>query len=103
MTTDVENLTGNPTAPNRLYCGPLPCIVFGGSGNDTILGDDGSDIIVGGGGADSIATRGGIDVMDLNHPAGPRCRPWTATTTRSRSSSRAWMESADACARANAP
>jgi Ca2+-binding RTX toxin-like protein len=67
MVVDVENLTGNPTAANALRCGPLPCMLFGGSASDTLWGGPGADLIVGGGGADTVASRGGNDVIDLIH------------------------------------
>jgi Ca2+-binding RTX toxin-like protein len=67
MVVDVENITGSPTAANALYCGPLPCVVFGGSASDTLWGGPSTDIIIGGGGADSVATRGGSDLVDLIH------------------------------------
>jgi hypothetical protein len=67
MVVDVENLTGNPTLPNALRCGPLPCTLFGGSASDTLGGGPGADLIVGGGGADTVAARGGNDVIDLIH------------------------------------
>ena len=70
MTVDVENVTGNPTAPNSLSCGSLPCTLFGGSADDTLSGGSSPDIIVGGGGSDTISTRGGSDLVDLIHGGG---------------------------------
>lgn len=67
MVVDVENLTGSPTAANALYCGPLPCTLFGGSAGDTLAGGPGADVIVGGGGADVVTTGGGNDIVDLIH------------------------------------
>jgi Ca2+-binding RTX toxin-like protein len=70
MVVDVENLTGNPGAANALYCGQLPCVLFGGSASDTLWGGPAADIIVGGGGADTVSSRGGSDVIDLVHGGG---------------------------------
>ena len=67
MAVDVENLTGNPTAANSLYCGTLSCTLFGGTAADTLWGGAAADYIAGGGGADTIKTLGGADVVDLQH------------------------------------
>ena len=38
-------------------------VIYGGSGNDTVLGGAGRDIVYGGRGADNIRTRGGNDLV----------------------------------------
>jgi Ca2+-binding RTX toxin-like protein len=104
MVVDVENLTGNPAAANTLRCGPLPCMLFGGSASDTLWGGPGADLIVGGGGADTVATRGGNDVVDLIHTGASRtqtvdCGGATVTLLIMSSDARALT----ACGSANVP
>jgi len=70
MAVDVENLTGNATAANALYCGTLACTLFGGTAADTLWGGAATDIIVGGGGADTVKTMGGPDLVDFTHGGG---------------------------------
>ncbi len=70
MSIDVENLTGHPTTANALYCGTLPCTLFGGSGADTLWGGAATDIIVGKGGADTVKTNGSADLVDFTHSGG---------------------------------
>jgi hypothetical protein len=65
MAVDVENLTGNATAANSLYCGTLACTLFGGSAADTLWGGAATDVIVGKGGADTVKTMGGADLVDF--------------------------------------
>ena len=67
MAIDVENLTGNPTASNSLYCGTLACVLFGGSAADTLWGGAAYDVIVGNGGADTVKTNGSADLVDFTH------------------------------------
>jgi Ca2+-binding RTX toxin-like protein len=104
MVVDVENVSGNPTVANALYCGTLPCVVFGGSASDTLWGGPGADIIVGGGGADTVVTRGGNDVVDLVHGGASAaqsvdCGAATVTLLLSTTDTR----SLTACASANVP
>ena len=67
MAVDVEDIRGNPTSANALYCGTLACTLFGSTAADTLWGGTAQDIIVGSGGNDTVKTLGGADLVDLTH------------------------------------
>ena len=67
MAVDVEDIRGNATNANSLYCGTLACTLFGSTVADTLWGGAAQDIIVGSGGNDTVKTLGGADLVDLTH------------------------------------
>jgi len=105
MAVDVENLTGNPTSANHLYCGTLACTVLGGSASDVLAGGAASDAIFGLGGADTVTTNGGTDMVDLTHSSGG---PFTEHVDCANNAVTILIPSADTksftnCANANVP
>ena len=62
---DLENLsTGNPTQGIP----PVPAVLIGGSGNDTLVGGAGGDVLLGAGGMNSLADKGLINTTSYLLP-----------------------------------
>ena len=62
---DLENLSaGNPAQGIR----PVPAVLIGGSGNDTLVGGAGGDVLLGGGGKDTLTDKGLVNTTSYLLP-----------------------------------